>query len=151
RVDQMSAKSRTISDDRDAVLSHARTVAGDAVANRFRIGHGRVEYRAVLALGNFVTGRGQIEIDANVENIALALFHFFTDLLDVTLDRQRHRAGQHLDDDKDIRRRPRAGLEGIAAFDGADLHRWQHELVGILALIFFFPILDRLGHLASRE
>ncbi len=105
----------------------------------------------MFALGDLVAGSRQIKFDANVENIGLALSDSFTDRFEIALDRQRHGTGQHLDDDEDVRRRPRPGLECIAAVDGADLYRRQHELVRVFALVFFLPVLNRLGDFAGGE
>ncbi len=156
----MSAEPRTVGDRRDTVGIDARAVAGDTVTDRLCIRHGLVKHRLMrprhnfdqrLAFGNFISGRREIEIDAGIENIGFTFAHALANLFQVALDRQRHGAGQHLDDDKNIRCRAGAGLEGIAAVDGADLHGWQHELVWIFALVIFFPVLNRLRHLAGRE
>src|SRR3990172_11467618 len=47
RIDEMSAETRAIGDHRHAVSRDARAVAGDAVANRFRIGNRFTEYSLV--------------------------------------------------------------------------------------------------------
>src|SRR5207247_9965574 len=125
-------KARTVSDARNTVGGNARPIARNAVANRFRIGNWLAEHRLVssfhrlyhiFALGDLITVRGKVEIDADVENIAFPFANFFAYRFDLPLDRQRRGAGHCAYVHEHIRRRPRAGLERVAPFDGADRSR----------------------------
>src|SRR5262245_3999724 len=156
----MGTEARAIGDRRHAVGRNARAVAGYAVADRFgvrnrlaedspmRLRH-RLDY--ILAFGDLVTVGGEIEIDANVQNIAFPFFNSFANSFNVTFDRQRSRARKRLHNNVNLSRRARAGFKRVTAVDGTDLNGRQHELVRVFPLIFFLPILNRLSNLASSK
>src|SRR5205823_12625847 len=132
RIDEVRAKTRTVSDARNTAGGHARPIARNAVANRFRVGNWLAEYRLVssfhrlyhiFALGDLITVRGKVEIDAVVENIAFPFANFFANRFDLPLDRQRRGAGQCLYDYKHIRRWPRSRLSRDYSFDSDDFDR----------------------------
>ena len=104
----------------------------------------------VVGLGDLVAAGGEVELHTGVD-VPFLRRHGGRDLFQLALDLHGAHAGQRLDDDVDLAHGVGAGLERVAAVDGADLHGGQHERVREHLLVVLLPLLDRLAHLERLQ